>query len=312
MSWDWLKNIFNGNNGRKKKEPVGEAESPGEKKATIAGEVSITKITRENINSLYPLDNDDKDKLELKKMKAELLLLAKETSEKSFPASNGWVKLAKITSRLVAIGSLIAAIVYLGKPLYNYLESAGKNEEAHFNSEMIGIVKDIADTSKAKRARALNMLTTYDPETVIPFLLQEINVDPDNDSRTGKFQVSTEQILEAIKKMWRSLKGPTGFQKLLIGLGLSQSKKEIILAKINDNIRESFLKVQKFNENKAYVIELITWYLHFINQLCLTKEDAGITKQLDSLEKEAKLYVTTGTIYKDSFKSLIDQAKKCN
>ncbi len=270
-------------------------------------------ITQEQINGLYPSSDDKKEMLEEKKIKAELVLLAKTSSEKFFPApvpKNIWTWIEKNTAKLVAIGSFFTAILFLVTPLYNYLENAGKREEAHFNSEMIGIVKDISDTSEIKRLRALSMLTTYDQETVIPFLLQDIIEEPDDNKRIEKKQVSTEQVLNAIKKMWRSLKKPTSFQKFWNCLTVSKSKREIVLEKINQDTEIAFAEIKNYDVQTEYVTKLIDWYLVLLSELNLVKEDKKIEVKVDSLLVQAKKYVSDSMNFKNDFKSLIDNAKK--
>ena len=200
----------------------------------------------------------------------------------------GWLEKRK--ALFVAIAGFFATFFALFQPITEYLSNIGKHEQAKFNTEMIGLIKSISDPDQTIQERNLFILTSYDPEVVIPFLLDDVNREPEQKKRENRKEISTDVIREAIKQMWMKIKDPYGFQKFTNFMTFTKSKKEIVGNIIFQYSTNSFAELNNYNSGdpddsiNVKIRSLNYFYLNLTGDICLSKINTQIIQELDNLK----------------------------
>ena len=197
----------------------------------------------------------------------------------------GWLEKRK--GLFVAIAGFFATFFALFQPVTDYLANTGKREKVEFNEKMIALVNKFSDTSETIRERNLYLLSLNDAEAVIPFLLDDINREPNDDKRNTNNEISTKKIRNAIKDMWEKLSEPKGFKKLTNSITFTKSKKEVVGNIITNYSSRAFAEIKDYHEKEdeqQRISALIENYLKLVAELKLNKTNKDINNELDSLQ----------------------------
>ena len=243
-------------------------------------------LTAEELNSIQPEEHDTVEKLTEKKLRGEVLVLKEQLNElvnkkKPDKSFKGWLEKRK--SLFVAIAGFFATFFALFQPITEYLNNMGKHEQAKFNLEMISLIKAMSDTSETVQDRNLFVLKSYDPEAVIPFLLDEVDREPVDEIREKNKDISTDKIKEAIVEMWVKIRNPKGWHRFTNMITFTKSKKEHVGNIIFQYATGSFAELFNFSQKDASVKERIRCRINFYLKLA---GDIGLHTVVDQTDKE--------------------------